>query len=356
MKVAIIGFGRFGRVLADMLGSEFEIVVNDPALTDPPESVHIQVGSVEEALSCDVVFYAVPISELRTVLAGHVDLLRASTTPKLLIDVLSVKSHPKRVFFELAPSNCKVLLTHPMFGPDSINEPGLEGKIIVMDQYTSADEDYQYWKGVFESRGLAVVEISAEEHDRYAASSQGLAHFVGRVLDRMDLEPTPIDTLGAKKLLEIKEQTCNDTWQLFCDLQSKNPYTVDMRVELGKAVEAVYSALLPNRMNETKLVVGISGTSGSWVETAAREQLNRLSCKGFDLHFFSSSESTLQALHCGEVDRAQLPVHSSKTGVAIDTVTAMSKYRFQIIEHYVFVAAGEELSLIWCERPDPQKL
>ncbi|MFY0100153.1 hypothetical protein ABTQ08_22055, partial [Acinetobacter baumannii] len=80
-------------------------------------------------------------------------------------------------------------------------------------------------KSFFEKKTLHVVELTAEEHDRMAANSQGLTHFVGRMLGELDFHSTPIDTLGARRLLEIKNQVCNDSWQLFEDLQTLNPFT-----------------------------------------------------------------------------------------------------------------------------------
>ena len=67
--------------------------------------------------------------------------------------------------------------------------------------------------------------MSADEHDRLAAKSQGIAHFVGRLLQEYDYSATKIDTLGARKLKEIMDQVCNDTWELYMDLQQYNPYT-----------------------------------------------------------------------------------------------------------------------------------
>ena len=76
--------------------------------------------------------------------------------------------------------------------------------------------------------------MSANEHDSLAANSQGVAHFIGRLLDSYGLEPSTIDTQAAKKLLEVKELTCNDTWQLFSNLQNYNPHAAKMRNKLGE--------------------------------------------------------------------------------------------------------------------------
>ena len=101
------------------------------------------------------------------------------------------------------------------------------------------DERFEMVKKLFLSMKLHVIEMTADDHDREAAFSQGVTHFVGRILSEMNLEPTEIATKGYNALMEIVEQTCNDPLQLFCDLQRYNPYTKDMRHSLRLAIENV---------------------------------------------------------------------------------------------------------------------
>ena len=78
---------------------------------------------------------------------------------------------------------------------------------------------------------------------RMAANSQGVTHYMGRVLGEMDLRPTPIDTQGFKILLSVIEQTCNDPWQLFVDLQRYNPFTAAMRARLHDSLARIMGTL-----------------------------------------------------------------------------------------------------------------
>ena len=77
--------------------------------------------------------------------------------------------------------------------------------------------------------------MSADQHDHQVAFTQGVTHFIGRVLDEMDLHLHPLSTLGFRKILDVMEQTCNDPWQLFLDLQRMNPYTGEMREKLNQS-------------------------------------------------------------------------------------------------------------------------
>ena len=343
-KVGLIGFGRFGRELAKILAGDFEVLVFDHsdsgAETLPAAAVEsIKPAPLREALACQTIFYAVPIEQFEQALTEHLPYFRAEPKERLLVDVLSVKLYPKQIFERLLPSQTRALLTHPMFGPDSIKIQGLSGLPLVLDRFTAADTEYTFWKNFFSNKGLRILEMTAVEHDRAAANSQGITHFIGRVLDEMNFAATPLDTLGAKKLQEIREQTCNDTWELFVGLQNKNPYTIDMRVRLGAAVDQVYSKLLPNRIHADRLVVGIQGGHGSFNEEAATYYLKRAGIERYELVYLYTTAQVLKALHEGQVDRGQFAIHNSTGGLVDESIEAMANYKFKITEQFAIKIA-----------------
>ena len=176
--------------------------------------------------------------------------------------------------------------------------------------------------------------MSAEEHDRVAAESQGLTHFIGRVLGEFGFMPTNIDTFGAKMLHQINEQVNNDSWQLFEDLQTLNPFTIEMRVRLSDAQSRVFNKLIPNRVNREKLVVGIQGGRGSFNEEAATYYLSRTPNVPYELQYLHTTDHVLEALYEGRVDRGQFAIHNSVGGVVTESILAMADYRFNIVEEY----------------------
>ena len=126
-----------------------------------------------------------------------------------------------------------------MFGPDSA-AGGLAGLPMILCPERIGEERLAgQWRGFFAGLGLRVLTMSPGEHDRQAARTQGLTHYLGRVLAGLELEESPIGTLGYRKLLEIIEQTCHDSWQLFLDLQRYNPYTRGMRERLSRSLAAI---------------------------------------------------------------------------------------------------------------------
>jgi prephenate dehydrogenase len=333
-RIAIIGYGRFGRLLADILKDDFEVCVHGRRDIGREVADNVRAVSLDEALSCETIFYAVPISRFEEVLRSHLPFLRDSSKPKVLIDVLSVKLYPKKVFEELLPAHIHAMLTHPMFGPDSVRAMGLAGLPMVLDRFTLPVETYDFWKNYFSAKKLRIIEMPADQHDRLAAYSQGVAHFIGRILEEMKMTETSIDTLGAKKLLEIKEQTCHDSWELFTDLQVKNPYTVEMRVQLGDALDNVYSKLLPNRLDKDTLVVGVQGGRGSFNEAAALYYLKRNDIKQYRVVYLYTTLNVLAALHSGNIDRGQFAIHNSIGGIVDESIEAMAQYKFRIAEQF----------------------
>jgi prephenate dehydrogenase len=338
---AVIGFGRFGRLWASMLREDCDLVVFDsaPELGDEAAAQGFTSVSLRSALCADVIFYCVPISAFEATLRRHLPYFAELETTRTLIDVLSVKVHPREVFDRCLPATYQAMLTHPMFGPDSVAVGGLAGQTIVLDRYRMSDASFTWWKEYFAMKRLAVVLMTAEEHDRLAAESQGVTHFVGRTLERFGFAPTAIDTLGTKKLHEITAQVTRDTQQLFVDLQTRNPYTGAMRVRLSQAQDTVFDQLLPNRLADDRLVVGIQGGRGSFNEEAARHYMSRTPHVPYELVYLHTTESVLRALQEGTVDRGQFAIHNSAGGMVGESVTAMARYRFDIVEEFAIKIA-----------------
>lgn len=329
--ISIVGFGRFGQTLYRLLKSDFAITIYDTAsIQNVPPGATI-AKTLQQVYQNDTIFFAVPISAFQQVIADHALYFESRHT---LLDVLSVKVHPAAVFKKHLKTNApQVLLTHPMFGPDS-SKNGFAELPIIIDKFTATQTVYDFWTHYFASKNLRVVDMSAEQHDKMAANSQGLAHFVGRLLDEFNMQETPIDSVGATNLLELKRQTCNDTWQLFTDLQHYNPYTQTMRLQLGKAYDKVYNNLLPAQVHPQHITIGIQGGKGSFNEEAVTYWLERSGITNYVLKYLYTTENVLKALHKGEIDHGQFAIHNSVGGIVTESITAMAAHKFTIIEEF----------------------
>jgi hypothetical protein len=225
-----------------------------------------------------------------------------------------------------------------MFGPDS-SKDGFENLPLILDKFMTNGTTYSFWKKYFTDKKLRVIEMLAEEHDKLAASSQGLTHFVGRLLDEFGMEKTSIDTLGAKKLLEVKEQTCNDTWELFTNLQHFNPNTKSMRLRLGESYDKLYNKLLPKQVSPDHITIGIQGGKGSFNEEAIQYYLKRNNITHYKIAYLHTTENVLRELHEGTIDRGQFAIYNSVGGIVHESIEAMAKYKFTILEQYAIKIA-----------------
>lgn len=238
MKVGVYGLGRFGSFWAGVLSKRFSVCgYSRSAHRDTPYGVE----RVEEAelYGCDAIFLTVAISAMEEVVGR----IASKITPGTVVfDTCSVKVHPVETMKRLLPAEVDIIGTHPMFGPDS-GRSGVHGLPIVFCPVRVSDERAGFWRTEFKTLGMSVKELTPDEHDREAAYTQGVTHFVGRVLDDLGLKPSSISTVGYTKLLEIIEQTCNDPWQLFLDLQRYNPYTADMRIALYNSLQKIKDRL-----------------------------------------------------------------------------------------------------------------
>lgn len=333
--VAIIGFGRFGPVLYRLLENDFNVILYDQhpnVFTGKKFSKNTYIAQNEkEIYRAETIFYAVPILTFESVIKSHKKYFNGS---HLLIDVLSVKLHPQKIFNKyLKNSGDQALLTHPIFGPDS-SKQGFSGLSIVLDRFRTAQNNFNFWKNFFVKKELKVIELSAKEHDKLAANSQGVVHFVGRLLEQFNFKQTRIDTLGAEKLQEVMEQTCNDTWELFLNLQNYNPYTKMMRIKLGQAYDRLYNKLLPKMVNPCYLIYGIQGGAGSFNEEAILSYTKEKRIKNFRIKYLYTSEKVLNHLHRGDIDYGLFAVHNAVGGLVWESVRAMTKYKFKIIEEF----------------------
>jgi len=238
MRVGVYGLGRFGAFWAELLSRSCEVCAYSRS---PGREVPLGVRRVgeDELLSQPAVFLCVAISAVEEVLGR----MRGRIAPgTLVMDTCSVKSRPVALMEKMLPDSVSVLGTHPMFGPDS-GRHGVRGLPMILCPARIAGRELEQWRAFFSSIGLAVTLMSPSAHDREAAFTQGVAHYIGRVLSDFGVRPSPIGTVGYTRLLDIVEQTCNDPWQLFLDLQRYNPFTREMRARLLKSLESVMSAI-----------------------------------------------------------------------------------------------------------------
>ena len=237
--IGVIGFGRFGRLMARYLALDGKVRVWDPAAAAQEVlSTGAEPADLATAAQSDIVIPAVPMSRFQKVLTEVKPHLK---TGSLVVDVCSVKEQPVR-WMQAVPAGVDILGTHPMFGPDSAAD-SLKGRKIVLCRVRLSAERFAKIKNYLDSKGLAVIETSPAEHDRQIAVSLALTHFIGRALAGMGAKQQDIDTEGYRRLLRILEVVENDTWQLFEDMNRFNPHAAEVRRRFMQALAEIEAKL-----------------------------------------------------------------------------------------------------------------
>ena len=244
LHIGIVGFGRFGQFMARKLSMYHKVSASSRSdYSDLAGEMQIDFYSNLDSLlekNLDVILISSSIVSFKGVLTNIVESPNLNNC--LIVDVLSVKEHPKSLMHELVPANCDILATHPMFGPDSCPTDNWDGQTFVYEKVRITDyERYSSFMDTFAETKL--IEMPCYQHDILASKSQFVSHLVGRLLSLMEVESTPIDTTSYQMLLKLKRIMENDSQDLFKGLYQFNSFSREQFKKLMEKVEEMNDLL-----------------------------------------------------------------------------------------------------------------
>jgi len=241
-KISIIGFGNFGKFLAEnLISAGASVFVHDfKDKIKEARELGAKFASLEEACRNKIIILAVPMENFIETLNKIKDNLLPGT---LVLDVCSLKIFACDAMNGILPKNIEIIGTHPLFGPQSARN-SIGGMKIALVNVRSRKETFEKVKSFCKNLGLKVIVTSADEHDRQMASSQALTHFIGQVCKRINLQRVELSTKTFEDLMNIIEIIKNDTPALFNNMQTMNPFAktsrdifvkeaIDMNVQLN---------------------------------------------------------------------------------------------------------------------------
>lgn len=227
MIAGVYGYGRFGKLWAQILSERHEVLVADPikSISKPvSENAGYRMSPVNDFVQCDLIFLCTPISETLPVIRSLAQYIEPGT---IIADTCSVKQYPLENIVACLDENIPVIGTHPLFGPDSY-QPNIPMRVITCSVRATAEQK-QRFHDFFSVFPFTLEEMEPEEHDKLMAYTQCLTHFVGRILGDLPLRGIDYATKGYRALTEIVTQTGNDSEQLFYDMHMYNPHAQSMR-------------------------------------------------------------------------------------------------------------------------------
>lgn len=229
---AILGFGRFGRALSELLlDAGYPVRALDPVSKIP---VSLRADSLEELVrDAEAVVLALPVERIAEATSALRPHLREH---HLILDVASVKRGPVSDLRSILGSNFAWVATHPLFGPTSI-ALGERPLVTVVCPNPLRPEAAPRASSFFRSLGCEVIEEDAEEHDRTMALTHALAFFVAKGL--MDIRAgegaafvPPSFRAMARTIAAVR----SDASHLFATIQKGNPFAAEARRRLLSAL------------------------------------------------------------------------------------------------------------------------
>ncbi|MFC1780441.1 prephenate dehydratase domain-containing protein, partial [Patescibacteria group bacterium] len=95
-----------------------------------------------------------------------------------------------------------------------------------------------------------------------------------------------------------------------------------------------YSLQKQRKTSKGKKVFGIQGGKGSFNEQALDDYVKRNKINNYKVSYLYTTEKVLGALHRGEIDFGQFAIENSVGGLVDESLQAMAKYKFKIIEEF----------------------
>jgi len=232
---AVLGFGRFGRALSELLlDAGGRVRAFDPRVEIPASMRADSLRSLVQGAT--EVVLAVPvgsIGEAARSLRPHLD------PGHLVLDVASVKHGPVRELAETLGRDVPWVATHPLFGPTSIalGERPLVAVVCPNPLHPGAASRA---RSFFTALGCEVVEEDADGHDRAMASTHALAFFVAKgLIDIRAGEDASFVPPSFRAMERMIGAVRSDASHLFATIQKDNPFAAEARARLLGALEAI---------------------------------------------------------------------------------------------------------------------
>ncbi len=231
-SIGIIGRGPFAKLLAELAPSNIPVQMIGSTSSNKE---FLTVGT------CDIVILSVPFMALQSVLDRLQPILPSTS---LLIDVCSVKVKPAELIHAAFPKHNNLLITHPLFGPQTFHSNTTPHKLIVTQQLGHlAEMVVQFCE---KTLSLEVVHMSNEEHDKHMANVHALTMFIGRACAVLDVAGEPIRTPSFQKLVDLEALDRGHSEELFRTIETGNPFAKAARQKLLNTLSDI-----ERQLNET---------------------------------------------------------------------------------------------------------
>lgn len=233
--VGIVGLGSFGSFIAGLMPATVRVIGYDRS---GRTALSVETVGFDEVARADIIVLAVPLAALEVTLEGLQSYLKPES---LLVDVCSVKVGPEGLYAKHLPGHANLLMTHPLFGPQSAAS-GTNGHRLIVTKAMGerVDRVLAFCK---DQLGLDVSRMSAEDHDKIMARVHALTFFVARGLSDMKLQDEEFMTPSYKMLMDLVRLDHSHSEELFRTIEQGNPYAKGERERLLRHFAEIEASL-----------------------------------------------------------------------------------------------------------------
>jgi arogenate dehydrogenase (NADP+) len=240
LSIGIIGFGTFGQFLAHKFKQNHKVLTT--SRTDYSEKCKtLGIEYYRDYRSffsqkIDVLVISVSIISFDKVLKGIVKYLKDKNI--LVVDVLSVKMYPRNLMLDFIPESCDIIAAHPMFGPkSSLSLNWTNNNLVYEPVRCNTKNRVSKFIKIFKQCNIYI--LNCEKHDQIVAETQFITHYIGKLLQLLDLKSYNINTNTYKMLLDIKTILNRDNNELFIGMYQYNKYTRDIITKINRKIQDI---------------------------------------------------------------------------------------------------------------------
>jgi prephenate dehydrogenase len=239
VDVAILGYGRFGRALGQLVSEAgLTMRAHDPHADIAAEH---QAGSLRDLVDgASFVVVAVPVPRIH---AALVDLRPHLAPSHVVLDVGSVKVGPAAALTGVLGDEIPWAATHPLFGPLSLALAERPLRVVVCPSPAHPGAAARV-RNLYERIGCEIVEQTPEGHDRVMAHTHALTFFVAKgMIDAGAGMEVPFAPPSFQAIARTIETVRSDAGHLFAAIARDNPFAGEARKQLLQAMTAIDRAL-----------------------------------------------------------------------------------------------------------------
>ena len=237
--VALLGYGRFGRALGQLLAEAgVEHRAYDEHAAVPGE---YRANSVRELTKgAGFVIVAVPVPSMRAALLTLQPYLDPA---QVVFDVGSVKVLPEAAFAEILGDAFPWCGTHPLFGPVSLALAERPLRVVLCPAKAHPAAAAKV-RALYEAIGCEVIVQTPEGHDRVMAHTHALTFFVAKgMIDAGAATDVPFAPPSFQAISRAIETVRADGGHLFSAIARDNPFAPEARKGLVRALSTIDAAL-----------------------------------------------------------------------------------------------------------------